>query len=198
MGDEDDRAAARRDLVHLRQRLALEGGVADREHLVDEQDLRLEVGGDGEGEPHRHAARVALDRRVEEALDVGERDDLVEAAADLGAAHAEDRAVEEDVLAPGQLRVEAGADLEQRADPAGHLGPAGARLGDPREDLQQRALAGAVVADQADDFAVRRSSKRDVAQRPERRRPRLLAPRPAASAERPPRRLRRALSRSVP
>ena len=71
---------ASRDLVHLAQRLALEGGVADREHLVDEQDLRLEVGGDGEGEPHRHAARVALDRGVEEALDLGEVDDFVEAA----------------------------------------------------------------------------------------------------------------------
>ena len=111
-----------RDLAHLPQRLALEGGVADREHLVDEQDLRLEVGGDGEGEPHRHPARVALHRRVEEALDLGELDDLVEAGADLGPAHAEDRAVEEDVLAPGQLRVEAGADLEQRADPAGDVG----------------------------------------------------------------------------
>ena len=68
------------DLVHLPQRLALEGGVADGEHLVDEQDLRLEVGGDGEGQPHRHPARVALDRRVEERLDLGELDDLVEAA----------------------------------------------------------------------------------------------------------------------
>ena len=83
----------------------------------------------------------------------GELDDLVEALADLGPAHAEDGAVEEDVLAPGQLGVEAGPDLEQRADAAGHLGPAGARLGDPREQFQQRALAGAVVADQADRFA---------------------------------------------
>ena len=112
-----------RDLVHLRQRLALEGGVADGEDLVDEQDLRLEVGGDREGEPHRHPARVALHRGVEEALDVGEGDDFVEAVADLGAPHAEDRAVEEDVLAAGQLRVEAGADLEQRADAPGDVRP---------------------------------------------------------------------------
>ena len=39
-------------------------------------------------------------------------------AVDLRASHAEDRAVEEDVLAAGQLRVKAGADLEQRADAA--------------------------------------------------------------------------------
>ena len=91
-------------------------GVADREHLVDEQDLRLQMRRDGERQPHVHAARVALDRRVEELLDLGEGDDLVELAADLGPAHAEDRAVEEDVLAAGQLGMESGADLEQRAD----------------------------------------------------------------------------------
>jgi ABC-type glutathione transport system ATPase component len=40
-----------------------------------------------------------LDRRIEELLDLGERDDLVEFAFHLDAAHAEDRAVQEDVFA---------------------------------------------------------------------------------------------------
>ena len=53
------------------------------------------------------------------ALDLGELDDLVEAGAAISRAlHAEDRAVQEDVLAAGELGVEAGADLEQRPDPA--------------------------------------------------------------------------------
>ena len=60
--------------------------------------------------------RVALDRRVEELLDLGERDDFVELAADLGAGHAQDGAVEKDVLPAGQLGMKAGADFEQ----AGH------------------------------------------------------------------------------
>ena len=47
---------------------------------------------------------------------LGEGDDLVELSANLGAAHAEDRAVQKDVLAAGQLGMKAGADLEQRAD----------------------------------------------------------------------------------
>ena len=76
------------------------------------------MGGDGEGQAHVHAAGVALDRRVEKALDLGEGDDFVELAADLGAAHAEDGAVEEDVFAAGQLRMKAGADFEQAADAA--------------------------------------------------------------------------------
>ena len=109
----------------------------------------------GERQPHVHPARVALHRRVEEPLDLGERDDLVELARDLGAAHAEDRAVQEDVLAAGQLRVEPGPDLQQASRRARRIVrvPVG-RLGDAREDLQQRALAGAVAADDADDLAL--------------------------------------------
>ena len=62
--------------------------------------------------------RIALHRRVEELLDLGKGDDLVELAPDLGARHAEDRAVEIDVLAAGQFGMEAGADLEQAGDAA--------------------------------------------------------------------------------
>ena len=79
---------------------------------------------DGEREPHVHPARVALDRGVDELLDAGELDDVVEALLDLLALHAEDRAVEIDVLAPGELLVEARADLEQAADATADLGPA--------------------------------------------------------------------------
>ena len=88
-------------------------------------------------------------------LDLGERDDLVELALDLRPLHAQDRAVEVDVLAAGQLRVEAGADLQQRRDPPAQHGPPVGRLGDPAEDLQQRALARAVAADQPDHLAAR-------------------------------------------
>ena len=75
--------------------------------------------------------------------------------------HAEDRAVQEDVLAAGQLGVEAGADLEQRPDAAAQHRPArSVGGGDPREDLQQRALAGAVAADDADHLALLRPRRR--------------------------------------
>ena len=49
-------------------------------------------------------------------LEAGEVDDLVEARVELLLRQAEDRAVEVDVLAPGQLGVEARAELEQRRD----------------------------------------------------------------------------------
>ena len=80
--------------------------------------------------------------------------------------HAEDGAVEEDVLAAGQLAVEAGADLEQRADAAVDPGRARGRLDDARQQLQKRALAGAVQADDADVLAAADLERR-VPQRPE-------------------------------
>ena len=67
--------------------------------------------------------------------------------------HAEDGAVEVDVLAAGELGVEAGADFEQAADAAAEVDAAGGRLGDAAEDFEQRDLAGAVAADDADDLA---------------------------------------------
>ena len=59
-------------------------------------------------------------------------------------------AVQVDVLAAGELAVEAGPDLEQAADPAADLGAPLGRRRDPREDLEQRRLAGAVLPDDAD------------------------------------------------
>ena len=52
---EDDRAALLLELADLVHALELERLVADREHLVDEQEVGVGVDGDGEREPHVHA-----------------------------------------------------------------------------------------------------------------------------------------------
>ena len=163
--DQHGAAVAARHLVHLAKAFFLELGVADGEHLVDDQDLRLQMGGDGEGEAHIHARGIALDRGVEEFLDLGEGDDLVEFLADLGAAHAEDRTIQIDVLPPGQFGVKTGADLEQARDPAPERDPAGGRLGDAGKDFEQGRFAGAVAADDAEDLALLHLEA-DIVQRP--------------------------------
>src|SRR5437667_175491 len=78
---------------------------------------------------------------------------LVELAGEFAAAHAEDRGVEVDVLAPGELGVKAGADFEQAADAAAELDAAFGGRGDSADDLEERGFAGAIGADDADDFA---------------------------------------------
>src|SRR5208337_257606 len=106
-----------------------------------------------ECQPHVHAAAVALDRSVEKLLDPREIDDLVELLLDLTPRHTEDAAVEKDVLAAGELGMEPGADFQQAGNTAMDVDLAGRRPGDPREDLQQCALAGSVAADDADHLA---------------------------------------------
>ena len=101
------------DLAEFFEAFFLKLGVAHGEDLVDEQDFGLHVRRDCKRQAHVHAAGVALDRRVNEFLHLGEGDDFVELARDLGSPHAEDGAVQEDVFAPGQFGMEAGADLEE-------------------------------------------------------------------------------------
>ena len=50
-----DRTALALEPADPVEALALEGLVADREHFVDEQDIRVDVDGPGERQPHVHA-----------------------------------------------------------------------------------------------------------------------------------------------
>ena len=154
-------------IPHLSQAFLLECGITDCQHLIHQQNLRLQVGGDGKGQAHVHAARIALDGCIDELFDLGEIHDLVEFALDFNPLHAQDGAVQVDVLAPGQFGVEAGAHLEQAGDAALDLDPPAGGGGDAREDLEQGALAGAVAPDDPQHLALL-DFERNVLERPER------------------------------
>ncbi len=113
VADQDDRAALCLELGDLVHALALERLVADGEDLVDQQEVGVDVHGDGEGEPHVHARTVELDLGVDERLDARELDDLVEVPVGVRAGQPEDGGVEVHVLATGQVLVEAGAELQE-------------------------------------------------------------------------------------
>src|SRR4029453_14785280 len=104
-----------------------------------------------------------------------EVDDVVDLAANLPPRHAEHGAVEIDVLTTRQLRAEAGSDLEQAAHSAANDGLPLRRRRDAREDLQQRGLARAVLADDAEHFALL-DRERDVLQSPDLPPRRLVLP----------------------
>ena len=91
--EQDGPAVPRGDVAHLPEAFLLEGVIADREHLVDDQDLRLEVRRHRERQADEHAAGVTFYRRIDEAADFREFHDLVELCCDLRPAHAHDRAI---------------------------------------------------------------------------------------------------------
>ena len=84
----------------------------------------------------------------------------------LAPAEAEHRAVQEDIVLPGELGIEARSHLDQGGDVAADRHLAGRRGIDPGQEPQQRALAGAVAADDAHAVAGL-DLERDVAQGPE-------------------------------
>src|SRR3954453_10080429 len=87
---------------------------------------------------------------VDEVLELGEPDDVVEVLLDLLAGDAEEGRVDVDVLPAGEIRVEAGAELQQRGEAALRAHLPGARLEDAGDALEQGRLARAVVPEDAD------------------------------------------------
>ena len=155
MADEEHRAPGARLRLELSKTFSLKREVADCKRFVHDQDVRFEVRGNGEGQPNVHATRVALDYRIDELVDLREIDDFVELPRHFLAFHPQNRPVEEDVLAAGQLGMKAGANFQQRPEAAANLCMARARSGHPREDLQQGALASAVAPDDSNDLTPR-------------------------------------------
>src|SRR5215467_2417039 len=78
-------AVASRCIVQPRQRFTLESDVADRENLVNDENLWLQKGCYRECQAHIHSGGIALDRCINELFDFGEGHDLVELPGDLGA-----------------------------------------------------------------------------------------------------------------
>src|SRR5262249_41054556 len=77
-----------------------------------------------------------------------EGDDLVEALADRASRQPLDRAVQEDVLAPGEVVVETRPELEQGSDPTACGDASRRRFDDAGHDAEERRLPRAVATDQ--------------------------------------------------
>ena len=162
-----DGAPVASHLLHLGQALLLKLRIADSQHFIDDQNFWIKMRSNREGETRLHAAGIALYGRVDESLDAGKIDDLVKFAVDFHPAHAENGTVEKYIFPAAEFGVKSGADLKQRAGSASQANFAGRRGGDLGDDLEKRALAGAVPSDNADDLPLL-DSEGDVLQCPER------------------------------
>jgi len=78
----------------------------------------------GEVETGPHAGRIGAERHVDERPKLGESDDIVHPLADFLFTEAEIKPAQLDVLAAGELRIDAEAPAEQRRGLADDLDPA--------------------------------------------------------------------------
>ena len=142
------------ELFHPLRRLGDEQSVAGRQPFVEQQDFRHDAGGSGKSQPNAHARRIGANRHVQIVAELGERGDLVDALAHVARVDAHIHAAQDDVLLAGHVGVHADIDVEERRDPSRshQFTPAGTI--DAGQYLEQRGLAGAVEADQADPIAL--------------------------------------------
>jgi hypothetical protein len=163
---EHDRLVPLAEVVDAVHALLLEVHVPHREDLVDDQHVGVDGDRDAEAQAQAHARRVRPHRLVDVVAELRELDDLVDLGRHLLAGEAHHDPVQEDVGPPGEVHVEAGAQLEQaRHPPVDPVAPARGR-GRARKDLEQRRLAGAIRPAQPERGA-RREAEVDVLERPE-------------------------------
>src|SRR5207248_6914827 len=136
MTDEQNRSTfASRSALHFAKTFFSKLGVTDCEDFVDDKDSRFEMSRDGECKPHVHSARVSLNGGIEKFFDLRKIDNLIELSLDLGARHSENRAIQENVFASGQLRMKASANLQQTRHASRDAHPSLCRFRNPAQDF---------------------------------------------------------------
>ena len=163
--DEQNGLAPAPELLDAVEGLQREPGIADRQRLVDDQDVGVDRGGHGEGQPGLHAARIGPERLVDHVAQLGEIDDLVKAAPDLLPAQPEAQPAQEDVVASAVLRVKSGPEFQDRGDPAAGVDLAAGRLQRAGDEAEEGAFPGP-VASQHTHNAATRHRERDTVERP--------------------------------
>ena len=147
MRHEKQRASLLVKLENLVDAFLLKVDIADGECLVDQEDVGIDVGGNGKTEAHIHAAGIVLDGHVNEVAQLGKIDYRGQQCLDLAMGKPEKRALEENVFITAQVRMETRAELEHgEYAPVGNEFSAG-RLGDSSDDFEQRRFARAIDAD---------------------------------------------------
>src|SRR4051812_7676697 len=107
-------------LLHSADTFLPKSRISHREHLIYHENLGLEMRSYSKSEPDIHSTAVPLHRRIEKSFNFSEGNDLVKLPPDLPPRHAENRPVQKNVLAPGQLGMKTGAHLEQACNAAAH------------------------------------------------------------------------------
>src|SRR4029077_9724293 len=109
---EYNRSTTQRHISYFAKAFSLERNIPDRQHLINDQYFRFEVGRHGKREADIHARAVTLHGRVEEFLNLRKVYNLIEPGSNFCSAHSENGRIQVDILPAGQVLVKAGADLE--------------------------------------------------------------------------------------
>ena len=116
MADKDDRLALRLEILELFITFCLEKHVSDRQRLIDNEDLRINVDRHRKRQTHKHTAGIRLARLVYKFADIRKFQNIVQSCIHLLPGESHHHAVEIYVFDAGVFHVKARAKLQQRRD----------------------------------------------------------------------------------
>ena len=127
--------------------------VAGAEHLINDQDVRLDRGRGGKLQARAHAKRIGLDRLMKKFAKFAEFHYVLKSRFDFDTGQAIVYQRCADILRAGEIGMEADAGRHQRLDCAVDDDLPGRRREVSRYQLEQRRLARAVASDDSDALA---------------------------------------------
>ena len=131
----------------------LKVGIAHGKGFVDDQNIGAARRGDTEGQAHLHTAGVDPDRLIDVVADFREGFDFRHKLMQFIDMEPQQLSGHEHILPPGELRMETHPQFQKGCHPSGYLNIPRGWLCGAGNHLQQRALARAVDANNADSFA---------------------------------------------
>ena len=149
MGNKQDRFSLSLEVLKLAVALGLEEHVSHRQCLVHDQDLRIDIDGNCEGKPDKHAAGIALDRLIDIITDIREINDRLKPLVDLFLREPDHGPVEVDILNAGIFHVEACAEFQERADASVHLDLPRGGCQNARDQFEHGGLSRTIGSDDA-------------------------------------------------
>src|SRR5258708_3013426 len=112
MGDAKNGPALVPNLEHLVDTLSLELLVANGQDLIDNQNLRVQVDGDGKGQPQHHSVGIGAQWFVDKVVQFREIEDCTVQILRLPPAKPKQRRVQRYVFPAGEIGVKARAEFQ--------------------------------------------------------------------------------------
>lgn len=134
--------------------LLLESDVPHGEDLVHDHDVASDIDEDGERQPPDHSGGIGTERIVYLLSEFGELDDAVDHRVRLLLGESEHGALDVDVLAAAEILMEPHAELQDAGHVPLDVDRSRIRIDDAADQLEQRALPGAVAADHTQALAL--------------------------------------------
>src|SRR5690606_39045256 len=154
VGDDDQGFPGVFQFLHLGVTFLFEILVPHRQYLIDQDDVGIDVDGDGEAEPLLQSGGVRLHGCVDGILQLRELDDFRVNFLNPLLIEPEDGAVEADVFRAGQIPVQSRPQLDEGSDFAVDLHITRIGADDSAQNLEKGAFSGSVSPDNGEGFSL--------------------------------------------